>query len=131
MMIIMYIFFRYPMAMGNLGDLEEIDPSMDRPTSISLFEQAIESAKKYYNNQQVYPYTYLGGYCYRKGYYKKAIKYWAEASNVIRRYGFLISSAHCPIFVLHTGPKKHRSEHMIFYRTVSEHTILLFIAHTL
>lgn len=77
---------RYPMALGNLGDLEEISPTQGRPLPLAIFQEAISSAVKYYNNHHVYPYTYMGGYMYRKQCYKEAIKCWAEASNVIRKY---------------------------------------------
>lgn len=74
------------MALGNLGDLEEISPTQGRPLPLAIFQEAISSAVKYYNNHHVYPYTYMGGYMYRKQCYKEAIKCWAEASNVIRKY---------------------------------------------
>ena len=73
------------MALGNLGDLEEIQPCPERPPPMSLFQEAIEAAKKYYKNQHVYPYTYAGGYLYRRGQYKEAIRFWSEAATVIKR----------------------------------------------
>lgn len=73
------------MALGNLGDLEEISPTPGRPPPLVIFQEAIGSAIKYYDNHHVYPYTYLGGYLYRKRRYKEAIKCWAEASNSIRK----------------------------------------------
>lgn len=73
------------MALGNLGDLEEICPSPGRPPSITIFQSAISAAKKHYNNQHVYPYTYLGGYLYRNQKYKEALEAWANAANVIKK----------------------------------------------
>ncbi|KAH9515108.1 Menin [Bulinus truncatus] len=79
---------KYPMALGNLGDLEEISPTPGRPPPLSIFQEAIGSSIKYYDNHHVFPYTYLGGYLYRKRCYKEAIKCWAEASNVIRKFNY-------------------------------------------
>ncbi|XP_005110509.1 menin [Aplysia californica] len=79
---------KYPMALGNLGDLEEISPTPGRPPPLSLFQEAISSSVKNYANHHVYPYTYMGGYLYRKRRYKEAIKCWAEASNVIRKFNY-------------------------------------------
>lgn len=73
------------MALGNLGDLEEISPTPGRPSPMLLFRRAIESCRRYYNNMHVYPYTYLGSYFYRRRMYKEAICSWAEAANVIRK----------------------------------------------
>lgn len=75
----------YPMALGNLGDLEEISPSPGRPPPIELFRESILAAQSFYNNMHVYPYTYLGGYLYRNGRYKGALEAWANAADVIRK----------------------------------------------
>lgn len=69
----------------NLGDLEEMMPSKGRCPATRMYEEAITSAVRYYHNQHVYPYTYLGGYCYRNKMYKLALKYWARAASVIRK----------------------------------------------
>ncbi|XP_076273320.1 menin 1 isoform X2 [Rhynchophorus ferrugineus] len=79
---------KYPMAIGNLGDLEEISPKRNDIPCNSLFEEAITSARKYYNNQHVYPYTYQGGFYYRNKMYKEAFESWANASDVIRLYNY-------------------------------------------
>ena len=76
---------KYPMALGNLGDLEEICPTPGRPPSIEILQASIMAAQKYYNNQHVYPYTYLGGYLYRNRRYKEAFDAWANAANVIKK----------------------------------------------
>ncbi|GFS93456.1 menin [Nephila pilipes] len=78
----------YPMALGNLGDLEEICPSPGRPPPIELFRESIMAAQSYYCNMHVYPYTYLGGYLYRNGRYKGALEAWANAADVIRKYNY-------------------------------------------
>nr|XP_018897521.1 PREDICTED: menin [Bemisia tabaci] len=80
--------YRYPMAIGNLGDLEEISPTLGRPPCSSLFQEAILMSRKYYNNMHVYPYTYQGGYFYRHNLYKEAFQSWANASDVIRQYNY-------------------------------------------
>ncbi len=77
---------KYPLAIGNLGDLEEISPTPCRPAPLILFHKAINSARVYYNNGHVYPYTYLGGYHYRHRHFKEAIAAWTEAANVIKKY---------------------------------------------
>ena len=74
------------MALGNLGDLESIDPTPSKLTTIELFEEAITAAQNDYDNHHVYPYTYLGGHLYRNFEYKMAMEQWAEASGVISRY---------------------------------------------
>ena len=60
-------------------------PSKGRPVATKLYEEAILSNIRHYGNQHVYPYTYLGGYCYRNKLYKLALKAWARASSVIKK----------------------------------------------
>uniref|UniRef100_A0A1B6KSE4 Menin n=2 Tax=Cicadellinae TaxID=33370 RepID=A0A1B6KSE4_9HEMI len=79
---------QFPIAIGNLADLEEISPTPGRPPCSSLFQEAIMSARKHYNNQHVYPYTYQAGYFYRHNMYKEAFESWANASDVIRLYNY-------------------------------------------
>lgn len=79
---------QYPMALGNLGDLEEIAPSIGRPSSLRLFEEAIEVNRRVYNNHHVYPYTYLAGYYYRMKEFNKALETWANAADVIKLYSY-------------------------------------------
>lgn len=73
------------MALGNLGDLEEICETPGRPPPLALFEEGVQSAITHYNNQHIYPYTYLGGHLYRMGKFKEALNAWACASNVIKK----------------------------------------------
>ncbi|XP_061164450.1 menin-like [Saccostrea echinata] len=79
---------KYPMALGNLGDLEEISPTENRQKPIELFHEAIASSQEFYNDQHVYPYTYLGGYLYRKQDYHGALQAWADAASVIKKYNY-------------------------------------------
>ncbi|KAK4887554.1 hypothetical protein RN001_003825 [Aquatica leii] len=79
---------KYPMAIGNLGDLEEISSTSGRIPCDILFREAISSARNYYDNMHVYPYTYQGGYFYRNKMYKEAFESWANASDVIRKYNY-------------------------------------------
>lgn len=78
-------FHRKVFLTGNLGDLEEINPSHGRPPCSTLFQEAILSARMYYKNMHVYPYTYQGGYFYRHNMYKEAFESWANASDVLKQ----------------------------------------------
>lgn len=83
---------KYPMGLGNLGELEEFAPSDEamekrkRPKSEDLYRQSVSSARKWHQNYHVYPYTYQGSYYYRKIMYREAFAAWANAGDVIRRY---------------------------------------------
>ena len=80
---------KYPMALGNLGDLEDSCAyGLPRKEPTDLLNEAIESAKTYYNDSHVYPYTYLGGYFFRIGLYKYALKSWADAAQVLKKYNY-------------------------------------------
>ncbi|EFX68372.1 hypothetical protein DAPPUDRAFT_63144, partial [Daphnia pulex] len=79
---------RYPMALGNLADLEELSPTPGRCPCGQLFSQAIEVARRCYGNSHVYPYTYQGGYFYRNRMYKEALESWANAADAIRSYNY-------------------------------------------
>ncbi len=73
------------MAIGNLADLEEITPTSTRPEPVVLFNKAINAARQFYDNHHVYPFTYLGGFYYRKRNYKEAVRNWSEAATVIKK----------------------------------------------
>lgn len=75
---------QYPLALGNLGDLEEISPTLGRPPCHALFNEAVQVSQRVYANHHVYPYTYQGGYSYRVKEYKKALQSWSEAANVMK-----------------------------------------------
>ncbi|CAK1540495.1 unnamed protein product [Leptosia nina] len=97
----------YPMALGNLADLEEYmklpncideykhsplngDEAINnpRPDVASLYLQAIRSSRNYYEDRHVYPYTFQGGYYHRHKQYKEAFHAWACAGDVIRHYNY-------------------------------------------
>lgn len=98
----------YPMALGNLGDLDEYmkvsncsDDNMEnitipgnntstvdgtsRPDAGTLYNQAILSARTNYEDRHVYPYTFQGGYYNRHKMFKEAFHAWASAGDVIRQ----------------------------------------------
>uniref|UniRef100_A0A452IPZ8 Menin n=1 Tax=Gopherus agassizii TaxID=38772 RepID=A0A452IPZ8_9SAUR len=75
---------RYPMALGNLADLEELEPTPGRPDPLSIYHKGISSARKYYNNEHIYPYMYLAGYHCRNKNVKEALEAWADTATVIQ-----------------------------------------------
>lgn len=96
----------YPMALGNLGDLNEymkisncstdteLQPPSElsmkadgtqRPDSATLYTQAIRAARAHYEDRHVYPYTFQGGYYHRHKMFKEAFNAWASAGDVIRQ----------------------------------------------
>ncbi|XP_053961546.1 menin isoform X1 [Anastrepha ludens] len=79
---------KYPMALGTLGELEEICPSPKRISCEQLYKEAIQSARKYYRNHHVYPYTYQGNFYNRLLKYREAFAAWANAADVIRLYTY-------------------------------------------
>nr|XP_049466092.1 menin isoform X2 [Anopheles coluzzii] len=79
---------KYPMALGCLGELEEVEPTGGRKSCEELYNESVRSAQTYYRNHHVYPYTYQGGYYYRKNMYREAFASWADSSDVIRLYNY-------------------------------------------
>ncbi|KAG7465271.1 hypothetical protein MATL_G00174630 [Megalops atlanticus] len=79
---------RYPMALGTLADLEDQDPMPGRESPLSIHLKAVESAKKYYNNEHIYPFMFLAGYHYRHRNVREALGAWAEASSVMQDYNY-------------------------------------------
>ncbi|XP_017014708.2 menin [Drosophila takahashii] len=79
---------RYPMALGTLGELEEIHRTHPSIGCEQLYREAIESARTYYRNHHVYPYTYQGNYYNRLLKYRDAFAAWANAADVIRLYTY-------------------------------------------
>ncbi|XP_072101784.1 menin [Mobula birostris] len=79
---------KYPMALGNLADLEELEPMPGRPDPLTLFHEGISSAKKYYNNEHIYPYVYLASYFCRNRNVKDALASWGDAATVIQDYNY-------------------------------------------
>ncbi|XP_060711370.1 menin [Hemiscyllium ocellatum] len=79
---------KYPMALGNLADLEELEPMPNRPDPLTLYHEAISSAKQHYNNEHVYPYVYLASYFCRNKNVKDALASWGDAATVIQDYNY-------------------------------------------
>ncbi|XP_067877536.1 menin isoform X1 [Heterodontus francisci] len=79
---------KYPMALGNLADLEELEPMPGRPDPLTLYHEGISSAKEYYNNEHVYPYVYLASYFCRNKNVKEALASWGDAATVIQDYNY-------------------------------------------
>ena len=75
-------FDRYPLALGNLGDLQEISLTPGRPSAEEILKEGIKVNQTLYRDQHIYPYTYLGGYYYRQKQYLKAIDCWVKAAYV-------------------------------------------------
>ncbi|KAL0970419.1 hypothetical protein UPYG_G00241710 [Umbra pygmaea] len=79
---------RYPMAMGTLADLEDQEPIPGRENPYNIHLKAVNSAKKYYNNEHIYPFMYLAGYHYRHREVREALGSWAEAAQVMQDYNY-------------------------------------------
>ncbi|ROL47940.1 Menin [Anabarilius grahami] len=79
---------RYPMAMGTLADLEDQEPMTGKESPLTIHIKAVDSAKKYYNNEHIYPFMYLAGYYYRHRYVQEALRSWAEAASVMQDYNY-------------------------------------------
>ncbi|XP_041842477.1 menin [Melanotaenia boesemani] len=79
---------RYPMAMGTLADLEDQDPIPGKDNPLNIHLKAVSSAQKFYNNEHIYPYMYLGGFHYRHRNVREALKAWAEAAQVMQDYNY-------------------------------------------
>ncbi|EDW71247.1 menin isoform X1 [Drosophila virilis] len=79
---------RYPMALGLLGELEEIHRTHRSISCEQLFREAIDSARNYYHNHHVYPHIFQGNYYNRLLKYREAFAAWANAADVIRLYTY-------------------------------------------
>lgn len=79
---------RYPMALGNLADLEELEPTPGRPDPLTLYHEGIASARRHYNNAHIYPYLYLAGFHCRNRNVKEALGAWADTATVIQDYNY-------------------------------------------
>lgn len=80
-----HIFRRYPLALGNLADLESVESTPGRPTTQDLFKEAIKVSVEEYDDCHVYPYTYLGGHLHRAKDYEGAMANWMAAANVVSK----------------------------------------------
>ncbi|XP_073434561.1 menin isoform X2 [Dendrobates tinctorius] len=79
---------KYPMALGNLADLEDLALTSGRPKPLELYNQAIQSSRVHYENQHLYPHIYLAAYHCRKKDVREALKAWAETAAVIQEYNY-------------------------------------------
>ncbi|XP_043101733.1 menin [Puntigrus tetrazona] len=79
---------RYPMSMGTLADLEDQEPMTGKENPLSIHLKAVDSAKRYYNNEHIYPFMYLAGYHYRHRNVRDALGAWAEAASVMQDYNY-------------------------------------------
>lgn len=79
---------RYPMALGLLGELEEINRTHRSISCEQLFREAIESSRSHYHNHHVYPHIFQGNYYNRLLKYREAFAAWANAADVIRLYTY-------------------------------------------
>lgn len=79
---------RYPLGLGNLGDLEEISPTANRPGAEEILKEGIRVNQTIYKDQHVYPYTYLAGFYHRQKQFMKAMEYWVKAAHVAGKYNY-------------------------------------------
>ncbi|XP_063294853.1 menin [Pelobates fuscus] len=79
---------KYPMALGNLADLEELSPTPGRPKPLELYHKGVQSSWLHYENQHLYPHIYLAAYHCRNKNVKEALKAWAETAAVIQEYNY-------------------------------------------
>ncbi|XP_032833371.1 menin [Petromyzon marinus] len=79
---------RYPMALGTLADLEDMEATPGRPEPLALYQQAIGTAQKFYRNQHVYPYLYLASFHQRHRHLRSALQAWGEAASVVQTYNY-------------------------------------------
>ncbi|XP_075044867.1 menin [Mixophyes fleayi] len=79
---------KYPMALGNLADLEDLASTPGRPKPLELYQKAIHSSRVHYENQHLYPHIYLAAYHCRNKDVREALKAWAETSAVIQEYNY-------------------------------------------
>ncbi|KAM4017203.1 menin isoform 2-T4 [Anomaloglossus baeobatrachus] len=79
---------KYPMALGNLADLEDLALTSGRPKPLELYHKAIQSSRVNYENQHLYPHIYLAAYHCRKKNVREALKAWAETAVVIKEYNY-------------------------------------------
>nr|XP_033813286.1 menin [Geotrypetes seraphini]XP_033813288.1 menin [Geotrypetes seraphini]XP_033813289.1 menin [Geotrypetes seraphini]XP_033813290.1 menin [Geotrypetes seraphini] len=79
---------RYPMALGNLADLEELEPTQGRLDPLTLYHKGIGAAQKFYQNEHIYPYMYLAAYHCRNKNMKEAMEAWADTATVIQDYNY-------------------------------------------
>eukprot|EP00794_Sanderia_malayensis_P007104 gene7104-7907_t len=77
---------RYPMAICNLADLEEIEQTNNEVGIEDLYQEAIEISETAYDGYHVYPYTYYGGYLFRMEKFNRATEMWCKAAQTASRF---------------------------------------------
>lgn len=79
---------KYPMALGNLADLEDLASASEPQKPLELYHKAIHASRVHYENQHMYPHIYLAAYHCRNKNVREALKAWAETSTVIQEYNY-------------------------------------------
>ncbi|KAG8437812.1 hypothetical protein GDO86_008498 [Hymenochirus boettgeri] len=79
---------KYPMALGNLADLEDLAATPGRPKPLEIYHKAVRFSHEYYENQHLYPHIYLAAYHCRNKDVREALKAWAETSAVIQTFNY-------------------------------------------
>uniref|UniRef100_A0A8C5PW12 Menin n=1 Tax=Leptobrachium leishanense TaxID=445787 RepID=A0A8C5PW12_9ANUR len=79
---------KYPMALGNLADLEDLAPTPGRSKPLEIYHKAVQSSRLHYENQHLYPHIYLAAYHCRNRNVREAVKAWSETSAVIQEYNY-------------------------------------------
>ncbi|XP_075693577.1 menin isoform X2 [Rhinoderma darwinii] len=79
---------KYPMALGNLADLEDLASTSRLPKPLELYHKAIYSSREHYENQHLYPPIYLAAYHCRNKNVREALKAWAETAVVVQEYNY-------------------------------------------
>ena len=60
-------------------------PGKARPSPEQLYLAAIDVNRRVYANQHVYPYTYTAAHYHRVGRNAEALKFWADAGQVMSK----------------------------------------------
>lgn len=76
---------RFPIAICNLADLEEIECSDSKLHIEKLYEKSIRINNEIYEGYHVYPYTYFGGYHYRKNSFVQALMLWKQGAEAVSK----------------------------------------------
>ncbi|OCT84204.1 hypothetical protein XELAEV_18022345mg [Xenopus laevis] len=79
---------KYPMALGNLADLEDLAATSGRPKPLEIYYKAVSSSCLHFENQHLYPHIYLAAYHCRNKDVREALKAWAETSAVVQSYNY-------------------------------------------
>ena len=83
--LLLFLTIRFPIAICNLADLEEIECSDPNLHIETLYEESIRINKEIYEGYHVYPFTYFGGYHYRKNNFLQAIHLWKQGAQAVSK----------------------------------------------